>query len=102
MGLRHWAGFTVAADRGLLFVALATFLGCLGAILIFALVVLLAYIPYRPEPIDKDVAEERQAKADQARAEGVAKITKYAVNADGSVQIPVETAMDLVIEDYKD
>ena len=81
---------------------LPTFLGSLGAILIFALIIFLAYLPNRPEPINKAASEARQAKADEARAAGLAKITKYAANPDGSVQIPVEAAMDLVIEDYKD
>lgn len=81
---------------------LPSFLGSLGAILIFALIIFLAYLPNRPEPIDQAAAEERQVKADEARAEGIAKITKYAVKGDGSIQIPVETAMDLVVEDYKD
>ncbi|MGB0743832.1 MAG: hypothetical protein ACPGSB_04835 [Opitutales bacterium] len=80
----------------------ATFFGSLGAILIFALIIFLAYLPNRPEPVDQTIKEERQAKADQARAEGIAKITKYAVNADGSVQIPVDMAMDLVTNEYKD
>jgi len=81
---------------------LPTFLGSLGAILIFALIIFLAYLPNLPEPIDQEAAEARQAKADQTRAQGIAKISKYAVKGDGTVQIPVETAMDLVIEDYKD
>lgn len=81
---------------------LATFLGSLGAILIFALIIFLAYIPHRPEPVDQALSEARQVKADEARAAGLAKINKYAVNADGSVQIPVDAAMDLVIKDYKD
>lgn len=80
---------------------LATFLGSLGAILIFALIIFLAYLPNRPEPINQAVAEARQAKADEARAAGAAKISNYAVNADGSVQIPVDAAMDLVVEDYE-
>lgn len=80
---------------------LPTFLGGLGAILIFALIIFLAYLPNRPEPIDQAAAEERQAKADEAIAQGIAKITKYTVNGDGSIQIPVDTAMDLVVEDYK-
>lgn len=80
---------------------LPTFLGSLGAILIFALIIFLSYLPNRPEPIDQAAAEARQAKADEARAEGIAKTTKYAVNGDGSIRIPVDAAMDLVVEDYK-
>lgn len=79
-----------------------TFLGSLGAILIFALIIFLAYLPNRPEPINQAVAEARQAKADESRAAGIAKISKYAVNADGSIQIPVDAAMDLVTNEYKD
>lgn len=79
-----------------------TFLGSLGAILIFALIIFLAYLPNLPEPVDQAAYEERQAKADQARAEGIAKISKYAVAADGSIQIPVDAAMDLVTSEYKD
>jgi len=81
---------------------LPTFLGSLGAILIFVLIIFLAYLPNRAEPINQAAAEERRAKADQAEAEGIAKITKYAVNGDGSIQIPVESAMGLVVEDYND
>lgn len=77
-----------------------TFLGSVGGILIFALIIFLAYLPYRPEPVDQAASEKRQAKADQARAEGIAKISKYAVNVDGSIQVPVELAMDLVVDDY--
>ncbi|MFU8848680.1 MAG: hypothetical protein ACNA77_08180 [Opitutales bacterium] len=81
---------------------LPTFLGSLGAILIFALIIFLAYLPNRPAPIDQTVIQERQAKADQARAEGLAKTTKYAVGGDGTIQIPVDAAMNLVVKDYTD
>ncbi len=79
-----------------------TFLGSLGAILIFALIIFLAYLPNRPEPVDKAAAEERQIRADEARAAGLAKITGYAVDGQGTVRIPVEAAMDLVVREYKD
>lgn len=79
-----------------------TFLGSLGAILIFALILFLAYLPNRPAPIDQTANELRQVKADEARAAGIAKISKYAVNPDGSIQIPVDTAMILVTNEYKD
>lgn len=79
-----------------------TFLGSLGAILIFALIIFLAYLPNRPEPIDQAANAERQIKADEARAAGLAKITKYARNPDGTIQIPVDVAMGLVTNEYKD
>jgi hypothetical protein len=79
---------------------LPTFLGSLGAILIFALIIFLAYLPNRPQPIDQSIAAARQAKADEARAAGIAKISKYAVNGDGSIQIPVDAAMEIVVKNY--
>lgn len=78
-----------------------TFLGSLGAILIFVLIIFLAYLPYRPQPIDQAAYETRQIKADESRAAGIAKISKFAANPDGSIQVPVETAMELVVKQYK-
>jgi len=80
----------------------ATFFGSLGAILIFAVIIFIAYLPNRPAPVDQAANEARRATAEQARAEGIAKITGYVANPDGSVQIPVDVAMDLVTNDYKD
>jgi len=80
---------------------LLTFLGSLGAILIFALIIYLAYLPNRPDPIDKAVSKERQAKADEARAAGIAKLNSYAVSATGTVQIPIEEAMELIVKEYQ-
>ncbi|MEO0508745.1 MAG: hypothetical protein AAF065_02660 [Verrucomicrobiota bacterium] len=79
-----------------------TLFGSLGAILIFVLIIYLAYLPNRPEPINVAVAEARQAKADEARAAGLAKISGYAVSSTGSIQVPIEDAMELVVEEYKD
>lgn len=78
-----------------------SFLGGLGAILIFVLIIFLAYLPNRPEPIDQAASEARQAKADESRAAGSAKISNYAVNPDGSIQIPVDAAMDLIAKEYQ-
>jgi hypothetical protein len=80
---------------------LPTFLGGIGAILIFALVIYIAYLPNRPAPIDAAANEARQIKADEARAAGRAKIENYSVAADGSVIIPVERAMELVVTQYR-
>lgn len=80
---------------------LFTFLGSIGAILIFVLILYVAYLPNRPEPIDAAANAARQAQADETRAAGQAKITDYAVAADGSVQIPIEEAMQLILKDYR-
>ena len=45
-----------------------SFLGILGAILIFGLIVFIAYLPNRDGPVNADIVAERQANADEARA----------------------------------
>ncbi|MDC0497451.1 hypothetical protein OAN72_00600 [bacterium] len=82
--------------------SLLTFLGSLGGILIFFLIIWIAYLPNRPEPVNALATADRQAKADEARAAGIAKVTTTEViDADlGTVRIPVDQAMKLLVEDY--
>ncbi|MGC6455812.1 MAG: hypothetical protein ACON39_05725 [Coraliomargaritaceae bacterium] len=82
---------------------LYTFLGCLGAIASFALIAFIAYLPQQADPADQAVKEQRQIKADEARAAGKAKLESYAVvNAEkGIVRIPVDSAMDAVVQQYR-
>lgn len=82
--------------------SLLTFLGSLGGILIFVLIIWIAYLPNRPEPVNAQAAADRQAKADEARAAGIALISSTEViDAEaGKVRIPVDQAMKLLVEDY--
>ena len=82
---------------------LLTFLGSLGAILIFVLILFIAYLPNRPEPVDAQVSADRQAKADEARAAGIKKLTSLeVVDADTAVsRIPIEDAMKVTVTAYK-
>ena len=82
---------------------LFTFLGSLGAILIFVLIIFIAYLPNRPAPVDAQIAAKRQATADEARAAGKSKLKGYEVlNAEtGTVRIPIEDAMALTVNTYK-
>ncbi len=82
--------------------SLLTFLGSLGAILIFALILFVAYLPNRPDPVDAQVNATRQAKADEARAAGIKKLTTYEVidAAAGTARIPIKEAMLLTVDAY--
>jgi hypothetical protein len=82
---------------------LYTFLGCLGAIISFALIAFIAYLPQQADPADQAAKEQRQIKADEARAAGKSKLESYAVvNAEaGVVRIPIEPAMDAVVQQYR-
>ena len=79
-----------------------TFLGCLGAFLVFVLIIFIAYLPNRPERVDAQVYATRQAKADESRAAGVQKLTNYEViDAEaGTARIPIEEAISLTIASY--
>jgi len=82
---------------------LFTFLGSLGAILIFVLIIFLAYLPNRPAPVSAQIDADRQTKADEARAAGISKLQGYEVlnKEAGSVRIPIEKAMELTVNSYK-
>jgi len=82
--------------------ALLTFLGSLGGILIFVLIIWIAYLPNRPEPVNAQVGAERKAKADEARAAGISKLTgTEVIDAEaGTVRIPIEQAMKLAVDNY--
>jgi len=74
----------------------------LGAILIFAVILYVAYLPARPSKVDQEVHEERKQKADEARASGLAKIKGYEIinEETGTARIPVEEAMKLTVMQY--
>jgi hypothetical protein len=82
---------------------LLSFLGCAGAILVFALIIYLAYLPTRPEPVDASVVAEREAKANELMAASIQKLSNFEViNAEeGLARIPIEDAMKLTIESYQ-
>ena len=79
-----------------------TFIGVLGAILIFAVIIYIAYLPNQAGRVDAAVVAERQAKADSARASGIAKLKGFSVVNKESriVQIPIELAKELTLKDY--
>lgn len=76
--------------------------GIFGSILVFAVILYVAYLPGRPSAVDQETAEKRKQTADEARAAGLAKITGYEVidSEAGLVRIPIEEAMDLTVMEY--
>ena len=81
---------------------LLTFTGISGAMLLFAMVLYVAYLPGRPPAVDQARNEERTQAADEARAEGLAKITGFERNEEtGIIRIPIEDAMNLTVAEYR-
>lgn len=81
---------------------LLTFLGAAGAILVFLFIMLVAYLPNRPGPVDAAAVEQRLVTLQESEAAGLARTTAYeVVNPEaGTVRIPVERAMELTLRDY--
>lgn len=74
--------------------------GWVGAILIFVLILWLAYLPYRPAPVDQAVIDRRfQIKAEIESAQQQL-ISSYAVvdATKGVYRIPIERAMELTVQ----
>lgn len=81
---------------------LLTILGSLGAILIFALILFIAYLPNRPDSVDAAISAERQAKADESRAAGIRKLSTFELldSDSGIARIPIEDAMHHTVDSY--
>ena len=77
--------------------------GIVGTILIFAVILYVAYLPGRPPAVNSKIAEKRKQTADETRAAGLAKITGYEIiDAEtGFVRIPIEEAMNSTVEAYR-
>lgn len=78
-------------------------IGIIGAIFVFAIILLIAYLPHRPGPVDQAVNDARQTKADEARAAGSAKLVGFKlIDVDaGIVRIPIQQAMDATVAAYR-
>ena len=82
---------------------LLSFTGIVVALLAFVMILFVADLPNGSTSVDQVVNEARQAKADEARAASLAKLTGYEViNADaGIVRISIEDAMNATVAAYK-
>jgi hypothetical protein len=79
-----------------------SFLAIIGSILLFALVIYLAYLPNRPAPVDSSLIESRKQQLAEVEAAGQAALRDYrVVNRDeGIVVVPIERAMQLTVEAF--
>mgnify|MGYP000279264867 CR=1 FL=1 len=81
---------------------LLSFAGIIGALLVFAVIFYVADLSNSASAVDQVANEARQAKADEARAAGAAKLAGYEViDAEaGVVRIPIEEAMAATVAAY--
>lgn len=71
------------------------------AILVFLLILVVTYLPNKPEGIDAEIKEQRVNEAETIRAEGVKKLNLLELNATETVKIPIDRAMELILSEYR-
>lgn len=80
--------------------ALLSALAWIGVILLFVLIVWIAYLPTRPQPLDQALIEQRKKTLADVRAKQFKLVNSYEIiDAQNKiVRIPVERAMELTIQ----
>lgn len=71
------------------------------AILVFLLILVVTYLPNKPESVDAALKEQRINDAETIRAEGVKKLNLLELNNDASAKIPINRAMELILSEYR-
>lgn len=71
------------------------------AILIFLLILVVTYLPNKPEAVDSALKLDRINQAETIRAEGIKKLNLLEINPDTSAKIPIERAMELTLSEYR-
>ena len=71
------------------------------AILIFLLILVVTYLPNKPEGVDSALKLDSINQAETIRAEGIKKLNLLEINPDTSAKIPIERAMELTLSEYR-
>ena len=71
------------------------------AILVFLLILVVTYLPNKPEGIDSEIKEQRVNEAETIRAEGVKKLNLLELNATQTAKIPIDRAIELILSEYR-
>lgn len=80
-----------------------TALGVIGCALLFAIILVIAYLPHRPAPLDYALVQQRLTTLAEVEAKQQELVSSYAwVDKEaGITRIPVDRAMELVILENK-
>ena len=80
-----------------------TVVAFLGVMLLFALIIAIAYIPNRPTPANEDIVKERKARLAEVNSKQKALISRYAWvdKNEKIVRLPIERAMQLTVRDLQ-
>ena len=71
------------------------------AILVFLLILVVTYLPNKPEGVDAEIKVQRVNEAETIRAEGVKKLNLLELNATETAKIPIDRAIELILSEYR-
>jgi len=82
---------------------LISLLGSAGALLLFALIIWLTYIPTRSDKVDIATRTQRENQLVETKARATKTLNNYSIvnSAEGIYRIPIEKAMQLTVESYQ-
>ena len=69
--------------------------------MIFLLILVVTYLPNKPEDVDSALKQDRINKAETIRAEGIKKLNQLILIDTESAKIPIERAMELTLSEYR-
>ena len=69
--------------------------------MVFLLILVVTYLPNKPEGIDAEIKEQRVNEAETIRAEGVKQLNLLELNANETAKIPIYRAMELILSEYR-
>ena len=77
-----------------------TVIGVVASLLLFLAIMLIAYLPNRPTPVNEEIVEERRLKYSEMSAKQSALMEQYqwVDQEKGVVRIPIKRAMALTVQ----
>ncbi len=87
------------------FQVLYSAIGFIGVILIFALILIVAYLPKKETPVDHDLIQKRKATLQEVQAKQQTIATSYDFKVENNqkivTRIPIERAKELLVKEFK-
>lgn len=77
------------------------FLVSLLTILIFIFILVVAYLPNRPNAVDYDIKLDQISDAKTIRAEGIQKLKQFIKKDETKAVIPIERAKEIILSKYR-
>ena len=71
------------------------------AILVFLFILVVMYLPNKPESVDYELKQNRLAQANTIRAEGIQKLNQLSLKDSSFAYVTIEKAIELILVEYR-